>query len=817
MTSNQLFFVFGAVFHSFLAIVAGDADFSGLRFAKHPESTMAKPGDDVVLECALNVSADSIQWQLNGKALPEAVSKGRGRLDLKIAQQKEDFEKQTGTYQCIALFGASALASLPAEVSVAHIEHPVGLPTNTVDTTYTGSMFYVKCHPPVSVPPARIIFFKDGQQLSHQADAYGGFMLRNVTSKDSGRYTCSATNPITDITVKLSDTLDLHVGSPPTHDVAPALSTLSLIIYSVHLGSDITMDCPFSGWPLPHYNWTKYGGKLAQDRIIIKPGSLSIRQVKQSDMGTYLCLGTNRLGWVKRVIKLEVVESPEIDMRSETKGIDEGGDFNMTCTASGTPQPTIKWLLNGKPAEDDQSIAVDQEKLTILYVEKRHAGILQCFASNKAGTVNTMTMLHVRPKLIHDDKAVQPRQNHRGKPKKNGRKKNGNDNNKNHSKDPMIPPTRPNVTRLSSDSVILTWDVPPGKSLNITFFRVQYTELNSSNLWSTEEDDLGPHVRSAEVNNLKPGMSYRFRISAVYTNNDNMQGPKSAVFVMRKDPTSKRPISQPVIKSVTAAGTNALNVSWDFPVPPHQPIEGYFIHLRSDSVAGTFEKQMCQDGNSRSCLAKHLLPDSRYEIKMQAFNSAGISAFSETMHGRTGYKTEAEVSSAPINPDNELLDVEYVPESTSSSSHMLNLGIAFICMVFLIFLLFLGGYYCKNCQSRTVASEQDQEKEAQAYGLVNVGKSVTNGSAHHPHQIRHGHRHPARVHITSNPLDGTAVHYKAESVVEVASQNNNFSDPARQRLRTNSLDDDEDDLEGTSGSAGSSEEDASPVPSRQCV
>lgn len=43
----------------------------------------------------------------------------------------------------------------------------------------------------------------------------------------------------------------------------------------------------------------------------------------------------------------------------------------------------------------------------------------------------------------------------------------------------MIPPTKPHITRLSDESVMVRWSVPLNEGLPIQFFKVQYRELGN--------------------------------------------------------------------------------------------------------------------------------------------------------------------------------------------------------------------------------------------------------------------------------------------------------------------------------------------------
>ena len=76
-----------------------DLDVPGLRFSRLPESTVAIPGSDIVLECALNVSADRVEWKFNGNPMPPTANRISGRLVIKLSKTEEEYKLQTGIYQ----------------------------------------------------------------------------------------------------------------------------------------------------------------------------------------------------------------------------------------------------------------------------------------------------------------------------------------------------------------------------------------------------------------------------------------------------------------------------------------------------------------------------------------------------------------------------------------------------------------------------------------------------------------------------------------------------------------------------------------------
>lgn len=96
----------------------------------------------------------------------------------------------------------------------------------------------------------------------------------------------------------------------------------------------------------------------------------------------------------------------------------------------------------------------------------------------------------------------------------------------------MIPPSRPNITRLTDSSVMVRWGVPPNNGLPIQFFKVQYCEMtragngkrrgggsgarsrgpseSKGSRWMTSNEDIPPHIRSYEVDGLETDHTYRY-------------------------------------------------------------------------------------------------------------------------------------------------------------------------------------------------------------------------------------------------------------------------------------------------------------------
>lgn len=102
--------------------------------------------------------------------------------------------------QCVAWFGASALASVPAKLSLAEMKPFVHQSEKRFQVT-VGNMVSIFCPPPVSNPAAVIDYYHNDKKLSPPnvriLSTSNSLLLTNVAVQDSGVYTCSATNYIT--------------------------------------------------------------------------------------------------------------------------------------------------------------------------------------------------------------------------------------------------------------------------------------------------------------------------------------------------------------------------------------------------------------------------------------------------------------------------------------------------------------------------------------------------------------------------------------------------------------------------------------------
>ncbi|EGK97402.1 AGAP002040-PB [Anopheles gambiae str. PEST] len=848
----------------------------GLYIIRAPESTIAPADDEVLFECELNLMPEQLDWrfraqgtagqrkdyvliQSNHHGYNATVVDGRYKLRVSVS------ESTIGEYQCVAWFGASAIASIPARLTLATIgleAEATGVPGrhDRVPTTmrriqpqqhfkvFPGNSIIIDCGDIVSNPPPIWSYYKDGMTIYPnvtQLQTGRRLILASLAQRDTGTYWCSAVNSITGSEVILPQRTTVTVDYVPRS--APRAFTQPQNV-SVLPGDTALLECPGVGNPVPVPAWTRANGIPLNVRARIQDYGLQLSNVHPEDAGQYLCRLQNGIDPpLLHSVWLTVLEPPRIVAPPRSTLTNESDSLELECIARGSPHPDIYWMINGDYTEWDGLIRTNGTRLIIQSVEKRHAGIVQCFARNAVGEASEGNLLQVIPKQIPGGIGTTPLGSVPSSPKAGGGgggggaggdhspKRKGGKKHKNLAGDGqleaafrrfqpvelvhdqleaivreglsdlverpfghravdgtleavldaddgerfvkvfvvavdevgvgvvMIPPSRPNITRLSDESVMVRWSVPSSDGLPIQFFKVQYRMLGdpTKNIartqWMTENEDIPPYTRSYEVNNLKSDHLYRFRIVAVYSNNDNKEGAASGKFHLQRGSQlglTKNHLLAPTLTRIEPVSQHAVVLQWQFPQHLPHPIDGFYAYYRPATTAGEYSKATVDSSTARHFKIDHLEPGTAYEFKLQSFTASAASDFSAILTGRTlkpptPPPTVPTVIAAAEGPDgSQVVPVNY----------LLVIGCVLIVSVLLV--LFLCCCFSRRKKRGHGADEPDAKVHIPVDQNGFAG-AVSNGGPRGPppHHKTRTNGMNGRMNITPNPLaqDGDKV------------------------------------------------------------
>ncbi|XP_054634283.1 basement membrane-specific heparan sulfate proteoglycan core protein isoform X11 [Dunckerocampus dactyliophorus] len=245
-----------------------------------------------------------------------------------------------------------------------------------------------------------------GNRMSPRAVIRGNLLtFTAVDQADEGEYACKALNTHGEHTAWVS--LFVKKSNPNGFGTQPQVQVSPQNIHA-HEGDTLRLYCRATGSPTPKLTWLKNGGQIPpqavpshgfhqfksnsvdvlhrrieemqanMDRTDI--GTLLIPNVKVSDSGTYMCVGSNNVGSNSAPIKVTVLKadqsSSSIKILPSAADVHEGEDLSLNCMASGSPPPQITWTRAGGSLSSNHQVVGSQ--LRILSATPEDSGEYIC-------------------------------------------------------------------------------------------------------------------------------------------------------------------------------------------------------------------------------------------------------------------------------------------------------------------------------------------------------------------------------------------------------------------------------------------------------
>ncbi|CDQ89904.1 unnamed protein product [Oncorhynchus mykiss] len=244
----------------------------------------------------------------------------------------------------------------------------------------------------------------NGKMSKFEVFPNGTLSIQNANIKDRGQYLCLAEND------QGSDKLlvTLSVVAYPSRILEPKVREIKS-----HSGKTVEMKCKVEGRPTPLVSWilanrTQVRGHNSDPRVSVTPeGTLLIKQVSVFDRGHYKCIASNPAGADTATVRLQVVAAPPGILEAKRQQVQTGVGQSLwlPCTAQGSPQPTVHWVLYDgtavrplKPSVDPRVSVSTNGTLHLTNTAATDSGKYECIVTSSTGSERRVVTLTVEKK-----------------------------------------------------------------------------------------------------------------------------------------------------------------------------------------------------------------------------------------------------------------------------------------------------------------------------------------------------------------------------------------------------------------------------------
>lgn len=583
------------------------------EFRQLPKSVRVAAGDSATLECVppRGHPEPTVTWFKDGNQVQPGP--GRVRLSAHGALLLADVRpSDQGRYVCRAANMLGTRDSPPALVSVHTKPYFVRVPEDV--TTLAEESVEFQCKINGDPKPTVTWRRQDGKMPIGRAYVQEDKTLhiKNVAPADEGTYICEAENIVG--SVSASATLTVH--SRPTFRLTPQDQ-------KVGLNGVAKFDCLATGNPPPSVFWTREGnqvlmfpGKSHGRFSVSHEGTLVISGVRKEDRGYYVCSALSVVGSSMAKGHLEVtaladLPPPVIRLGPANQTLPLHTATQLPCEASGTPQPTVRWLYNSAPLHTENRprfTVLQSGALQIQDLQIPDTGAYTCTASSESGETSWTASLTV-------ESPHNPNVNFHRSP------------------DPSTfpgPPSTPVAVNTTETSITLTWrrSEKVGAS-SLKGYTIEYYSSDLQSGWV-----LGAHRVLAEmytIQALRPDSRYIFIVRA--ENSHGLGVPSPASETMRTlgmaphflpeynldEARSKLSACMVTLQDMRAMSSTAVKLSWKIQGNKDY-VEGFYVRYR-DMAGGSQKYNMVTvlNGGALSYVLNDLKKFTKYEFFLVPF------------------------------------------------------------------------------------------------------------------------------------------------------------------------------------------------------
>lgn len=375
----------------------------------------------------------------------------------------------------------------------------------------------------------------------------------------------------------------------------PPILTIRPVPQIVELPSDITFECKAFGRPEPILMWSIEGnnsllfpgskyGRIEVTNNIDGLSTLNVMEPTKMDNGLIvICNAINEVGSISVRARVAISSHdhrppPIIIFGPYNQTLPQKSTVNMNCKASGSPNPTVTWFLDGR------EIALSERKniseigtLTISEIDRKEdQGLYTCVASNKHGKYKWSGYLKVESPTNPNIQFFRAYE----------------------SSSYPSSPTEPQVSNATKESVTLSWlpGVKRGDSDLVGYIIEMYSDDESKG-WET----IATRVKETifTVTGLLYGYTYNFIVRAENSHGISAPSPISQAHTAGKafNPDEDITLSEAqaalssdnIVRLIDANATDAVSIRLYWEVLDAQFVEGFYIYSYKKESNGTYK------------------------------------------------------------------------------------------------------------------------------------------------------------------------------------------------------------------------------------
>uniref|UniRef100_A0A4W6G5Y3 Neural cell adhesion molecule 1b n=1 Tax=Lates calcarifer TaxID=8187 RepID=A0A4W6G5Y3_LATCA len=495
------------------------------------------------------------------------------------------------------------------------------------------------------------VVLESGEKYSFNEDG-SEMTIMDVTKLDEGEYTCIAKNKAGESEQELS--LRVFVKPKITYIVNQSTSEME---------EQVTLTCEASGDPTPTISWS-YGERVFTEgeqaswtrpeqhksldgNVVVRSdarvSSLTLKYVKYTDAGQYLCTARSAIGEDDQPAYLEVRYAPKIHGAVAVYTW-EGNAVNISCEVKAHPSDvSIVWLRDGLqlPNSNTTNIKIFRSPsasyLQITPESENDFGSYNCTASNEMGTESKEFL------LIQAEVPSAP----------------------------SLSEVRPFSTtaQIQFEEPESTGGVPVLKYR--AEWRMQGRGSWMQRVYEIQDGSIG----EVTITGLKPETNYEVKLSAI---NGKGEGESSPAEFFKTEPV--RNPNPPKLEGALQPKGNSLKVSWIKQDDGGSPILHYLVRYKP--VTSEWKQEIKLPSGSEYVVLSGLEWDTEYNIYVVAENQKG-----KSQPATMSFRTTTEPDAIPGT----------LPQAALSMGIMLWAGILVVVFVLLLLAVDVTCYFVNKC------------------------------------------------------------------------------------------------------------------------